>query len=65
MEWISVKDMEPKEDKNVLVLVKGRVHEGYKHGIFWMVPNCKRYCNLDVKYWMPLPEPPKEEENND
>lgn len=58
MEWISVKDRLPETGKNVLVVVKGEVHEGVLGMVFWTVPNAESYCNKDVTHWMPLPEPP-------
>ena len=61
MGWISVKDRKPKIYQNVLVCVKGEVHEGLLGKMFWSVPNCESYCNNDVTHWMPLPEPPNEE----
>ena len=51
-EWISVKDGLPKKDEEVLIYWD----DGFEIG---------RYVGGEVEddvYWMPLPEPPKEEE---
>ena len=52
--WISVKDRLPKRDEEVLVYWD----DGFEIG---------RYVGGEVGenvYWMPLPEPPKEEKEN-
>lgn len=69
-EWISVLDRLPTEDTLTLCIgSKGGMFLGIgRHGsvnsdgtCFMMVPNCRggRYA----KYWMPLPEPPKVNDN--
>ena len=58
-EWISVKDRMPEEGVDVLVYgeichnKKGIEVDFVKNGDFVA-------CDEDVTHWMPLPEPPKE-----
>ena len=63
-EWISVSDRLPERDKYVLVFVKGAYDDGeefqyissdYHNGVRF-----DQYSEL-VTHWMPMPEPPKEE----
>lgn len=67
MKWISVNMALPEIDKLMLCcspskeLFIGYYHGGtYKKGIvtFW---DPTRKCGCGVTYWMPLPEPPKED----
>jgi len=63
MEWISVKDKAPPADIWILGANKYRVEFGIwlgeKKG--FTLPQCNYLC-LGITHWMPLPEPPK---NND
>ena len=65
-QWRSVEDELPKPEQDVLVTM------GYgEFGVAWLTSlsngTCKWYSNDDtlsldnVKYWMPIPEPPKDE----
>ena len=72
-EWISVEERLPERMKPVLVLATGRYEEdgydvliAYHDGGEWEEQCvhshecCAFYIYADVKFWMPLPEPPKE-----
>lgn len=63
-EWISVKDRLPEENVVVLICVdKGRCKEVKVSGLTgfgWMLFDKNK--NKEVTHWMPMPEPPKEEE---
>ena len=60
MEWISVKDRLPDDEENVLAFVFGEAEVCcLKNGVWrneWM-----KFYDGDITHWMPLPEPPKEE----
>lgn len=71
-EWISVEERLPERMKPVLVLATGRYEEdgydvliAYHDGGEWEEQCvhshecCVFYIYADVKFWMPLPEPPK------
>lgn len=68
MKWISVNDKLPEKQGNYLVYTE-------EDGVFSAEYNPKRerspwtddyegYCDLDVTYWMPLPEPPRTDRND-
>ncbi len=69
MEWISVKDRLPKIEEEVLAYAGkkpwgpdihvGNLQEGYD-SIYWTYYDYLEWH--DVTHWMPLPEPPKEQE---
>ena len=73
MEWISTKDKLPEDQQYVLVAVmEGYPPSFYPHvfmyeeytrsvGFFW-AENNRRFREYEVEWWMPLPEPPKGEE---
>ena len=66
--WISVEDRLPEGTATVLVWYTSNtlfgLSEGY--GLSWYSPTAKWYKNelngenIAVRYWQPLPEPPKE-----
>lgn len=63
-EWISVKDRLPDNARTVIIcaeIVKGRkwVSFGYFDGDEWI---CGSMNDVQVSYWMELPDPPEEEE---
>ena len=70
-EWVSVHDMLPEDVKLVLVFYTSYtlfgLSEGY--GLSWYSPSTGWYQgelngdNIDVLYWQPMPEPPKEVKN--
>ena len=60
--WISVKDRPPKEGDKIIICERTNMHlvDVLKDGL--AVAEDEWYCNLtDFDYWMPLPEPPKED----
>lgn len=68
MNWISVKDRLPDNEKTVLIYdvrcriieIAYRVSTGNKElGIVWFYPENKGCTEDEVTHWMPLPEPPK------
>ena len=68
-QWISVKDRLPEPEKEVLVWYRytwGAGFTSYRFGISRWYSNIKRWyegClpkDIDVLYWQPLPEPPKQ-----
>ena len=74
--WISVKERLPEEEESVFVVrkflgVKGQVPPStyteiaYRIGDRWVADSDEykiaRHRHTDPLYWMPLPEPPKEE----
>jgi hypothetical protein len=63
--WVSVKDRLP--DKDGKYLVCGKVALSDIHGepiqLVRFTERKEWLTSLSVKYWMPLPEPPKEKEN--
>lgn len=67
MNWISVKDRLPDDDGEVLAVSFGEVLiANYFNGWFRYIEdedgNLIPTDDIDVSYWMPLPEPPKETE---
>lgn len=68
-QWISVKDRLPELEKDVLVWYRytwGAGFTSYRFGISKWYSNIKRWYEgylpkgIEVLYWQPLPEPPKE-----
>ena len=69
MEWISVKDRLPEEKVNCIVHYQ---HSYCDNDGYWAIGFCcydGEKFQFDpaykVTHWMPLPEPPKEETNNE
>ena len=64
IKWISVKDRLPEKQMNYLVYVPPcYVNVVYYNGFEWVV-DVGEYCfsAYEITHWMPLPEPPKVEE---
>lgn len=70
--WIPVTEQLPSSGTKVLVFEFGRVEQAYTttytadHSLCWVVINGGGYHRISdadcpIKWWMPLPEPPKEE----
>ena len=75
-EWISVKDRLPEDFGEVLVIVSGKPHENitldgayeiaeYDPVEGWILEMWPEWCSGVVTHWMPLPEPPEEEQKNE
>lgn len=63
IEWISVKDKMPEDLGTVLIAHKGGVSLGWFDGLYWTRGAATKHKPIKtVTHWMPLPEPPKEEE---
>lgn len=59
-EWISVKDMLPKNDEIVIICTdKNFIYAGELIGDTWFLDNDS--WTATVTHWMPLPQPPKGE----
>lgn len=61
--WISVKDRLPELDEKVLTYdkwghMRDRVYRAYGNGKPYFTPDGLE-AGTDIKYWMPLPEPPE------
>lgn len=74
--WISVKDRLPDKFDYVLCYCKTTTGEGNEfmfgafHNDTWWLKTCRTYATLEqpqmrVMYWMPLPEPPKDGDQNE
>ena len=72
-QWISVKDRLPDYMGEVLVIVSGKPHENitldgayeiaeYDPVEGWILEMWPEWCSGVVTNWMPLPEPPEEDE---
>lgn len=72
-EWISVKDRLPEDMGEVLVIVSGKPHENitldgayeiaeYDPVEGWILEMWPEWRSGVVTHWMPLPEPPEEEQ---
>jgi hypothetical protein len=67
MDWISVKDKLPEEDRNVILFSRNEVFCGnlyvVKNKVFWGIQGCDGICygfyeKGEPTHWMPLPNPP-------
>lgn len=70
--WVSVKERLPEDRSNVLVVAYW--HERWGVYMGWCAPERAKWSvhvgigdrdDVAVTYWMPLPEPPKEDDRND
>ena len=69
--WISVEDRLPKEEGLVLVIANGKpmnnitLVDAYELGEYtdegWIIDAWPGWEDAQVTHWMPLPEPPKED----
>lgn len=62
-EWISVKDMLPKEDNRVLVWLGIRLYDYTQIDTDRLLNGRFVRWGNDVTHWMPLPNPPKRKQN--
>ena len=62
-EWISVKERLPEDAKQKIVCHSRGVSFGRYIEDAWYSSIGKRHCVQSVTHWMPLPQPPKEEDN--
>lgn len=60
--WVSVKDGLPEDTKQKIVFHKRGVSFAYFSGNYWWSSIGGRHSLDTVTHWMPLPEPPKEDE---
>lgn len=71
-EWVSVKDRPPEERVEVLIAFPHSMCVGFLSNGRWCVNSGDGWCTGVYEedgdalplYWMPLPEPPKEGEEN-
>lgn len=62
--WISIEESKPKDMQQVLAAVDGDVREAFYNAGCFIGSNFYRSIN-EVKWWQPLPKPPKDGEHND
>ena len=66
-QWIPVAERLPEKNKEVVGWYKDNPFSPFRYGIVswnghgWVFTYAQRYVDA-VTYWMPLPEPPKEDE---
>lgn len=63
--WVSVKDRLPDDVKDVIVCDElGLVYPAYYYTCdeCWMYSFAAERCEHKITHWMPLPEPPKEDD---
>lgn len=65
--WISCKDRMPEDNDRVLILAKNESVYIAKHRVFGHFVVSFEYWldDTEVTHWMPLPEPPKDGEQDD
>ena len=56
--WTSIEESKPKDMQEVLAVVDGEVREAFYNAGCFIGSNFYRSIN-EVKWWQPLPEPPK------
>ena len=61
--WIPVAERLPEDDDDVLIMSSGSISMGYYsiYNEYWA--DYINVYNSDVTHWMPLPEEPKEDAN--
>ena len=66
-QWISCKDRMPEDNDRVLILAKNESVYIAKHRVFGHFVVSFEYWldDTEVTHWMPLPEPPKDGEQDD
>lgn len=75
-EWVSVENAMPPEDEPVLCIVSGKpkpnitLEDAYQLGSWnkddgWIIDEYLDWEDADVSWWMPLPEPPQKEGEED
>ena len=57
--WTSIEESKPKDMQQVLAVVDGDVREAFYNAGCFIGSNFYRSIN-EVKWWQPLPEPPKD-----
>lgn len=57
--WISIEESKPKDTQQVLAVVDGDVREAFYNAGCFIGSDFYRSIN-EVKWWQPLPEPPKD-----
>jgi hypothetical protein len=57
--WTSIEESKPKDMQEVLAVVDGDVREAFYNAGCFIGSNFYRSIN-EVKWWQPLPEPPKD-----
>lgn len=67
--WISCKEKMPDDGVNVLIYAGNRMISlawyDKDMGYFYICDSDYKYNSLDVTHWQPLPEPPKDGEQNE
>ena len=66
-QWISVEDRLPENNNTVIVSDGNAVDLGFYDpvvGTWWSKQTLAAYCLDYIEYWQPMPEPPKEGEEN-
>jgi hypothetical protein len=63
-QWISIKESKPKDMQQVLAVVDGDAREAFYNAGCFIGSNFYRSIN-EVKWWQPLPEPPKDGDTNE
>lgn len=61
--WISIKDRLPNRDTWVLVFARQGSYMNFK--VDYITRDGIWFNSVRVTHWMPLPEPPKEDDTND
>jgi hypothetical protein len=62
--WTSIEESKPKDMQQVLAVVDGEVREAFYNAGCFIGSNFYRSIN-EVKWWQPLPEPPKDGDTNE
>lgn len=62
--WISIKEKLPPEDESVLIYTIMGMCVAARWNDRFFVSKTASFAKYDVTHWMPLPEPPKDGEQN-